>query len=589
MPLEPLAAVHAAASLLFRLSSCLFLRVVPSPLALKALGVFALAYFTTIPFLPASNSTTPETRPYRAVALSLPSQLRANLALNGLLLLMVLEYIATPFLDPATNLSFSRVGAVSSSTAKISVRSLDAAQLLYREFRPEGTELSWKSGPTLSFSPEEDFVSTAKLSGLWPNTTYEYAVADVNRTVVSGPFAFQTFPDARLSTGSHFRFVASSCIQPAFPYLPFHGRKIKGFDQLAHYLFPEPETQAAPLAQFLLFLGDFIYSDVPVKIADDKDAYARLYRRNYQSPSFRKVYERLPIFHTYDDHEIENNFIGAGLDPAPYTNASAAYEIYNHNANFDAPKDQHYYSFTYADVAFFVMDTRRYRSGSEVEAPTMLGETQLAALHAWLSHANNTASFKFIVSSVPFTSLWGGDASSDSWAGYAAEKASILEALHSVPNVIIISGDRHEFASIEYASETLHPVHEYSTSPLNAFDIPFIRTLKKASDETVPRLQRVLSEEGEETTEVVQVPKERVLKYLARGNTKWSSFEVDTTNLTQPILRIELSIGGKVRYTEEIIGAPVKLQVSNAIGAFVTTGIREVFQKIGLGNPSRWF
>jgi alkaline phosphatase D len=44
---------------------------------------------------------------------------------------------------------------------------------------------------------------------------------------------------------------------------------------------------------FLLFLGDFIYADVPLYIGDNQEAYRRLYRRNYQSPSFRTVYEKL--------------------------------------------------------------------------------------------------------------------------------------------------------------------------------------------------------------------------------------------------------------------------------------------------------
>lgn len=49
----------------------------------------------------------------------------------------------------------------------------------------------------------------------------------------------------------------------------------------------------APPAEFMLFLGDFVYADVPVYFGDDREAYRRLYRRNYNSPSFRKVYEKL--------------------------------------------------------------------------------------------------------------------------------------------------------------------------------------------------------------------------------------------------------------------------------------------------------
>jgi hypothetical protein len=46
-------------------------------------------------------------------------------------------------------------------------------------------------------------------------------------------------------------------------------------------------------ALFFSRAGDFIYADVPLYFGDDEEAYRRLYRRNYNSPSFRKVYEKL--------------------------------------------------------------------------------------------------------------------------------------------------------------------------------------------------------------------------------------------------------------------------------------------------------
>lgn len=132
------------------------------------------------------------------------------------------------------------------------------------------------------------------------------------------PISFRTFPDPKLATGSHFRFIASSCLTPNFPYMPLQGRRIKGFDLLASYLWPTQNdvestethtvdvaspssTASAPVstaptsaaAEFMIFLGDFIYADVPFYFGDDQEAYRRLYRRNYASDSFRKVYERL--------------------------------------------------------------------------------------------------------------------------------------------------------------------------------------------------------------------------------------------------------------------------------------------------------
>jgi alkaline phosphatase D len=174
------------------------------------------------------------------------------------------------------------------------------------------------------------------------------------------------------------------------------------------------------------------------------------------------------------------------------------------------------------------MDTRRYRSRTDddVTTRTMLGDAQLATLHAWLSRVNETSTFKFIVSSVPFTSLWTHDAQLDSWPGFPAEKAGLLEAFHSVPNVMILSGDRHEFAAIEFnsASPYHHTVREFSTSPLSMFYVPFVRTLRMQSDALVTKKQtKVVVTNGttEVTTAYEDVPQERVLKYLPIGNHKW--------------------------------------------------------------------
>jgi alkaline phosphatase D len=50
-------------------------------------------------------------------------------------------------------------------------------------------------------------------------------------------------------------------------------------------LTPEPEGAEPPApAEFMLFLGDFVYADVPVWWGDSQEAYRRLYRRTYNSP-----------------------------------------------------------------------------------------------------------------------------------------------------------------------------------------------------------------------------------------------------------------------------------------------------------------
>ncbi|PPQ90134.1 hypothetical protein CVT25_012303 [Psilocybe cyanescens] len=560
--------------------------------------------------------------PLSVVLFSLPSPSRfltsINLAINTLLLAASADLATTPFFDTASDVVFTRVGAVYPDSVKVLVRypsPNDTLTLLYRE---SNSSLPWKTGPTLNLTENSDWAESVRIAGLWPSTSYQYVIADSNNTALNnlGPIQFRTFPDSRLHAASHFRFLATSCITPNFPYGgPFNRRTIAGFDRLADYLHSARQplvqeslslndtaahnlTQPSPI-EFLLFLGDFIYADVPTYIGDDQEAYRRLYRRNYASPSFKKVYEQLPIFYAYDDHEFVNNYGGNSLDVPPFENASNAYNIYAGNTNYDPiHPGENFYDFQHGDVAFFVMDTRRYRSppaaittatatATSTDEPepyrTMLGDSQLTALYAWLHRVNTTHPFKFIVSSVPFTSLWTHDAQVDSWAGYAAEKAALLATFHTVPNLVVISGDRHEFGALEFASSNPehHVVREFSTSPLNMFYIPFVHTLQERSKAFFTR--NATNGNGTE-----EVPYEKTIAYIPTGNVKWSAFEVDTRDIEKPTLRLETVIDGKPAYHLEIIGTPVRPPAAVGLGSLVTTNVKGLFDRIGL-RPTKWF
>lgn len=153
-------------------------------------------------------------------------------------------------------------------------------------------------------------------------------LASINRTHLAypaSPIQFRTFPDPRLASGNHFKFIVSSSITPNFPYLPHQTKSIKGFDLLAKYLFPKSKVQAAvpesvekaveelvnataidsdilsqileepekiPAAEFLLLTGDSIRADKALSFGNESETYRRLYRRNYQT-TYRKIYERL--------------------------------------------------------------------------------------------------------------------------------------------------------------------------------------------------------------------------------------------------------------------------------------------------------
>jgi len=306
---------------------------------------------------------------------------------------------------------------------------------------------------------------------------------------------------------------------------------------------------------------------------------------------------KLAIFFTYDDHEFVNNYAGCSLDHGPYLNGSRAFLEYNARTNFDSPdENQLYYEFSYgADAAFFVLDTRRHRSTTVTETGnySMLGTTQLGTFLRWLSKVNSTSTFKFVVTSVPFTSLWTHDAAADSWAAYAVEKTLILDAIATVPNVIILSGDRHEFALVEFnhVSSAGHRVLEISTSPLSMFYIPFVRTLLPVSTETISRkyVHSTIHENGHEviTEFVEQVPRERVLKYLPIGNYKWSVIEVDTSDPESPVAWLEVVIDGKTSYRHPIEGSPIPRSAPTELGTLVPV-LRDMLLKVGI-KPDAWF
>lgn len=175
-----------------------------------------------------------------------------------------------------------------------------------------------------------------------------------------------------------------------------------------------------------------------------------------------------------------------------------------------------------------------------------------------------------MASSVPFTTLWSHDAQIDSWAGFPRERQVLLDAFHSVPNVFILSGDRHEFAAIAFNGESpeSYPIYEFSTSPLSMFYIPFVRTLAQRSQDNVTRTraETLMTEQGPEVVEFIEyMPKEQVLKYLPIGNFKWwvlfnqytrsefdssarSEIRVDTTNASKPFLHLKTFIDGVPAY-----------------------------------------
>ena len=457
-------------------------------------------------------------------------------SINILLVLGVVDVVYRgPMLHQSHELSFARVGFVSDTTAKILIREPDSAQLpIYLSYRvTPGPEVddAWKSGGQAYWlSNETDFTTTFTLNRLRPSTSYQYAASN-NYT---GFFTTAAPGGKGDSGGGKFTFLTSSCIKPRFPYNPFsHPLTIPGLKYLAKWV---PELHAS----FMLFLGDFIYIDVPHRFGSDAETYRREYRQVYSSPDWPAVSESLPWLHVIDDHEIANDWDKQTADP--YTSATDPWNIYHASLN---PPPVHpnasYFKFTQGPASFFLMDTRRYRSPeypalARSPEKTMLGAVQLSSLLAFLKRDESIGvKWKFVISSIPFTRNWRLN-SADSWANYLHERRIILEAMWDVGlrgdgvGVVVLSGDRHEFAATAFPppkdgkwplSATMH---EFSTSPLSMFYLP-VRSYWEVPGE-------------DDSAEVC-------IKYAPDGNSKFGAVELEeVVGGEQGLLRFRLFVDG---------------------------------------------
>lgn len=352
----------------------------------------------------------------RTLLTGLPSPASAfwsyiTFGINLALLAMALDVVyRAPLFHQCHEASFGRVGYVSDHSANILVRETHAydVRVKYRRLDTDGASWNEKKLPTSQpeywLTNETDFTTPLHLESLRADTPYEYMI-ETSSGKVEGTFMTAPRP-GHISAlkDNKYTFVHSSCIKPRVPYNPFqHPLDFPGLKHLAHWI---PELRP----YFMLFLGDFIYVDVPYQHGKDPETYRREYRQVYSSPSWPDVSRDLPWIHVIDDHEIKNDWSGntTGVFGAAYD----AFENYHVSVNPPRHRPGHtYFSFTQGPADFFLVDTRRYRS-PENDNPndttkTMLGEPQLSDLLAWIRKPpQRGVHWKIIVTGIPFTKNW---------------------------------------------------------------------------------------------------------------------------------------------------------------------------------------
>lgn len=429
--------------------------------------------------------------------------------INIVLSLLTVDFLARDFvLHPTENVSFSRIGYVSSTTANLVFREPDTAHLpvtvSYQDLTANTGD--WhEQGIVYQLDNSTDFTVTVPINDLKPSTQYRYSLSN-NK---SGTFI--TSPKPESPESSRLSFVTSSCLKPNFPYnILSHPLRVPGIEQMTDVLAKLPELLRPA---FMLFLGDFIYIDVPYRLGSSLSHYRSEYRRIYSSPSWNYGPEGnraidLPWLHTLDDHEIENDW-SQGNKTSPYPEAADPFVHYHVSGNppipetpFAHPENVTYFSFTNGPASFFMLDTRTYRTEPAQQNSTILGHAQLQSLLAYISTPEQSGiHWKIISSSVPFTKNWHVG-TTDTWGGFLDERRTVFEAMWRAERdlgvrIVLLSGDRHEFGAtrfpdpaLDLPSSALQPntpglgLHEFSVGPLSMFYLP-IRTYRQTDHEDV--------------------------------------------------------------------------------------------------------
>jgi alkaline phosphatase D len=262
------------------------------------------------------------------------------------------------------------------------------------------------------FSPvaDTDFTVKINLTELTPKTHYIY------RAVVEGK-----------QPGPLCQFVTAPVPDEPAPVTFVIGGDVN--ESFRPFTIMDEMRSAKP--DFFIFLGDTMYSDKGKTAIQLTDYWAK-YVENRDAATQRLLAQR-SVFAMWDDHEVANDF--SSTHPRMPIGRKAFFDYWPIRPD---PQDPHrlYRAFRWGlAVEFFLLDTRQYRDPA---VGTMLGPVQ----KQWLkdSMAASPATFKFIVTSVPFS-----DPRKDKWGEYPQERDDILDFIgeKGIAGVVFLATDVH--------------------------------------------------------------------------------------------------------------------------------------------------
>ena len=324
---------------------------------------------------------------------------------------------------------------------------------------------------------QTDLTVRVSVHALRPDTRYFYRFVHValsQRSIqvqVSPTGTFRSAPHRHQARDVHFAFSGDS----EAVFQPF---KLLQTIQKEH-------------PDFFVYLGDTIYADndsgagnvARVAPAESLAVYRAKYRENRADRALQHLLADVPLYASWDDHEVRNDFAGETVDRTLYSHGRQAFLEYMPLAPPHVPAEAPcaaaplFRVFHWGSaVQIIVLDERSCRSADVAEvcrhdplptlpldlrrlfglldppppdclaalfdpARTMLGALQMEAFKKAL--LERTATFTFVINQVPIQQFWGSPY--DRWEGYAAERQHLLEFIrdHHIEHVIFLTTDTH--------------------------------------------------------------------------------------------------------------------------------------------------
>lgn len=334
----------------------------------------------------------------------------------------------------------------------LQTRSEAEIQILFK--KENGLSKNWRKTHFYRTQSEEHLTAKILLRTEF-GSVYQYKVI-VNGKESDLGGRFRT-PDLSVAKNKNFKIATGSCV-----YINDEGIPEKGGD---YQIF---ESIAAQKPDMMFWLGDNIY-------LHEMDWYsesgmAERYSKMREVPELQSLLANTAHYATWDDHDYGPNdsdrgFIGKKL-------ALNAFNQFWPNPNYDLPP--HHVgvrtSFAWADVDFFFLDNRYFRSPMKRRTGdrTVLGKAQLE----WLidALATSEASFKFVAIGTLVLSSSDNKKNQNHISNYASERDHLLKEieLNGIKNVVFLSGDKH-FSEVSHMKlEGGSSVWEITSSPLTS-------------------------------------------------------------------------------------------------------------------------